>query len=63
MVEVAMGIKQQHWLQGIVCDEFLEFFFLLLKITARIDNAAVLFFVIQDVGILFNGIKNECLDG
>jgi len=63
MIQVAMCIQQQNGLQVIFVNKFFKFFSFFGKIKTGVNNAALLFFVIQDIGVLLNRIKTKGLDG
>jgi hypothetical protein len=63
MVKMAMGVEEQYGLQGIFFNKLFQVLPFFRKITARVDNATLFFFVIQDIGILFNRIKTKRPDG
>jgi hypothetical protein len=60
---MTMGIQQQYGVKVGFLNKSFKFFFFFGKIKTRVNNAALPFFVIKDIGIFFNGIKTESLDG
>jgi len=58
-----VSIQQQNGLKVIFLNKSFKFFSFFGKIKTGVNNAAPPFFVIKDIGILFNGIKTESLDG
>jgi hypothetical protein len=57
MIEMAMSVKQQNRLKLCRFNKAGKLVPLLLKITTRVNNAALSRIVIQDVGIFLDGIK------
>jgi hypothetical protein len=59
VIQVTVCIQEQNRFQAQLFDLCLQLLLLFGKITARVDNAALLVFVIQNIGIFLDGIKSK----
>jgi hypothetical protein len=62
MIQVAMCIQQQNGLKVIFLNKSFKFFSFFRKIKNGVNNATLLFVVIEDIGVLFHRIKSKGLD-
>jgi hypothetical protein len=62
MIQVAMCIQQQNGLKVIFFNKSFKFFSFFRKIKTGVNNATLLFVVIEDIGVLFHRIKSKGLD-